>query len=802
MVVSIERWNGRDLQDTTYEAVIDNPSLFTRQGTPVQVQPPGAWATHIRTEQRARALQFIVKVISGDLNTAQRQLQEWFAIGTEAELEILEDGTAKVIDAVCVGFARYEPFSSAFTVSLVAPDPRWRSVNPISSASLITSSGGGFTVYNRGNTTVDDAVITIRPVSNKAAANGWLYKSESVIANRAARALGTAQGSYALELTEGWDHATEVGASRSQSDADDVRAVVDGVETPRWLGEHANNDANSAATKVWVNGNYSPRRTAVLLTAMTVASPTEGGDVEVTKGGTLGWPRQGALLIDDEVILYSGRTENNANGRAAFTGVIRGARNTTVATHSASTTMYWVEHRPQIVYGHTGASAPDSRSDLKPMLDLTSSTVSNERFEWLNFADSAYPGRSMQWLTRSRTFDDQYDKILAPTASPLTALTWEYQSGGAVAGKPVGNTYYIDLPTGTGSSGGNVASLTRVLADTLGMWVEGIDDAGQVVNLQKFAGALTSASANITAPTNPVYRLECWVFNQVVMRGLPPGYTGISGYNALGVGTATTDGTQFVGGADAIDLVGAGALINSATAGRTVTLSLSADNGSNVPVNGPTFTPTITTVIGNVFGQGVLTDPIVIQPAVVWWVTAYVDGGADTYWLSRAIPSSRRSRHAATNYVERTHDLVLYGRPNAVAATFSRLNDNAVADDADQATVDGVTVHLSSTESPYVALKSRQSIYRFVNGTLYNETTGQSITINTVCKVGDELRIAIGDGIAVNIDEELGESFAQGVEYSDPDGKFVLAPGYNALRFVESGMTGVNVSVDARACWE
>jgi len=89
-----------------------------------------------------------------------------------------------------------------------------------------------------------------------------------------------------------------------------------------------------------------------------------------------------------------------------------------------------------------------------------------------------------------------------------------------------------------------------------------------------------------------------------------------------------------------------------------------------------------------------------------------------------------------------------------------------------------------------------------VNGTLYNETTGQSIKINAVCKVGDELRLAIADGQAINIDEELGESFAAGVEYSDPDGKFVLAPGYNALRFVESGMTGVNVAVDARAAWE
>lgn len=795
MVVSIERWNGYDLNDTTYEAVIDNPSLFSRQGQPVQVQPPGSWATHIRTEQRARALQFVVKVISGDLNTAQRQLQQWFAIGTEAELEILEDGIAKVIDAVCVGFQRYEPYSSMFSVSLVAPDPRWRSVNPISSASLITSSGGGFTVYNPGNTIVDDPVITIRPVSNKAAANGYLYKSESVLAWRAARPAPN----YALEFTEGWDHAAEVSASRSQSDADDVRLVVDGIEAPRWLGEHANNDANSAATKVWGNLDHSPRRTAVLLTAMTTSSPTEGGDIEVTKGGTLGWPRQGALLVDDEVILYSGRTENNANGRAAFTGVVRGARNTTVATHSASTTMYWLEHRPMIVYGNTGVSAPDSRADLKPMLDLTSSTVSNERFEWLNFADSTYPGRSMQWLTRSRTFDDQYDKILAPTASPLTALTWEYQSGGAVSGKPVGNTYYIDLPTGTGSSGGNVASLTRVLADTLGLWIEGIDDAGQVVNLQKFAGALSSASANITAPTNPIYRLECWAFNQVYFKPTGP----INTFTPIDA-TATQWGQSFTTADSPVDLVGWTQQFRDNSGGSTVDAALYAHVTASVaPVTLLQSFGSQSTSLAVSQYLSFSATAYKLRGGVRYWVCYDDNAGSAQIYYRSTDEESQYGRLSGTNSVSTALDVAIMAHPITSTAAWDRATpDSAYADDSDQVTVDGVTIHLSTSESPYVALKSRQSIYRFVNGTLYNETTGQSIKINTVCKVGDELRLAIADGQAINIDEELGESFAAGVEYSDSDGKFMLAPGYNALRFVESGMTGVNVSVDARACWE
>lgn len=800
MTITVERFNGHELNDATYAALFGDASPFTRTAQQVQVQPPGAWPVHIRTEQRPRPIVLHVEILSGDLNTAQRQLQEWFAPGAEGELEITEDGISKVIDAVCVGFQRYQPSTSAFTVSLVATDPRWRSLNPISGASLITLSGGGFTVNNPGNSTIDDPLITLRPVSNKAAASGYLYKLESVIAWRAARPAPN----YAVELTEGWDHATEVGAGRSQADGDDVRVLVDGVEVPRWFGEHANNDANSAATKVWANLNFSPRRTATLLAAMTVASPTEGDDLEVATGGTLGWPRTGALLIDDEVITYSGRTESNANGRAAFTGIQRGRRDTTVATHSASATMYWIEHRVQIVYGNTGVAAPDSRADLKPLLDLTSSTVSNERHEWLNFADSAYPGRSMQWLTRSRTQDDQYDKILAPTASPVTALTWEYQSGGAVAGKPVGNTYYRDFPTGTGGSGGNVASLTRVLADTLGMWIYGIDDAGQEVVLQKFAGALTSASANITQPTNPVYRLECWAFNQVVGRR-PEGYDWTAADSTALTTTFTDNAQQILIGAAPIDIVAVIAQLYDVTGGSTVTVRIAADDGSDgIGTTAIVATGTqVTTSAGYQTLVFSFATPFVLQASTRYWIGMYRNAVATSNWAKGYVKySGGKMRDATAISSLKSWDFKIVGRQASSATAFTRIDGQSYADDSDQVTVDGVTVYLSTSESPYVALKSRKDAYRFVGGALYNETTGDTIKANALCGMSNELRIDIGTGVAVNVDEENGASFAAGVEFSDPDAKFTLAPGTNSLRFVETGLTGVNVAVDAYARWE
>ena len=600
-------------------------------------------------------------------------------------------------------------------------------------------------------------------------------------------------------MTEGFDHATEVGASRSQSDGDDLRLVTDGFEQPRWIGENAATDANSAATNLWGNFNYGPRRTAVLLSAITAVLPGEGGDLEVWKGGTLGFPPSGALLIDDEVLIYSGVTESNASGNAAFTGIVRAQRSTTAAAHSASATIYWLEHRTGLVYGNTGVAAPDSRADLKPLLDLTSSTVSNLRHEWISFADSTYGGRSMQWLTRSRTTDDQYDKLLAPTASPVTALTWEYQSGGAVAGKPIGNTYYRDFPTGTGSSGGNVASLTRVLADTLGMWVDGIDDAGQTVNLQKFAGALTSASANITAPTNPVYRLECWAFNQVLARR-PDGPNWLTSTQALSA-TGTDNAQRFLVGSEPISVVSVWLAITSITGGQTYTCTIYADDGSNAPVTGGSIASasvSSSTIVGS-DAYFVFSTPVTLSPNTRFWL-GFDDGGGSPLGYFAYIAYDRAKFNAAASITTQTWNFRVFGRPDALATALERCDTNSYADDGDQVTVDGVTVYLSSTDTPYVAMQARTSIYRFVGGVLYNDTTGQSMTVNAVCRVGDELRIDIGGGQALNIDDENGAPFS--VDYSDSAGKFELAPGTNVLRFVETGLAGVNVAVDGYARWE
>lgn len=807
MTISIVSWADHPLNDgTVYEAgFVGNP--FARQSQPVQVAPPGAWARHIRSNQQQRSVTVVVLPRSGTLTERQRELQQWFATGTEGTLVIDDDGTRKELECVATGVEPYSPSVAGFQATLIAADPRWRASLPSAAARSCTASGQTFIATNPGNSPVDDAVLTLRPYAQKTAANGQLYKLEAVVAWKASRP----SGYYAIDVTGGgWAHSTEVGAGRSQADGDDVRVLVDGIEQPYWFGEHADNDPNSALTKIWTNLTYSPVKTASLLANITAVSPGADGDLEVRMGGTRGWPATGgALLLGDEVFTYAGLTTFNANGAEAFTGVRRAQRATTAAAHTAADTLYYIEHRIQIVYGHTGAAAITARADLKPLLDLTSNTVSNSRHEWINFCDDTYPGRSMQWLRRIRAQDDQYDKVLAAGGSPASAMTFEYQSGGAVAGKPVGNTWYRDIPTGTGSSGGNVASLTRAISDTLGMWAYGIDDAGAEVVLEKYAGALASGSDNITAPTNPVYRLEFWGFNQVIANGQ------LAGAPLLGVmtltGTFTNHAQQIVCGDEPLEMIAFQIKVTDSVGGNDVYPYVAPDN-SNVPVSGNQFGNPVTTSNAGAqfltFATTLSDGYYPLRQNEQYWVYVLDIGTPDEAWWYYNQSYQRAERSGTVRDYEHFH-LTVYGRPATLAASFVRCDDQSYADDGDTVSIDGVTVHLDTAYTPYVSLKARESSYRYGPCTIYNETTGQRITVDARSALHDEIVIDIGARSATNVDEEDGTHLAQGsegsgvpVEFSDAGERFTLLPGDNVIQVVDPGLAGLSVALSFAGAWE
>lgn len=808
MGIDVVSWAGQRINDlTTYEANL-TPGAMSRAGNLVQVEAPGRWPQGIRTNARARTLMLDIAVRGSSLNASQVQLEKWFAPGTEGELIVNEDGTWKVLDAFAVGFEAHVGGSpGSFVATLVAPDPRWRGYNPIAGGRVLSASGQVFTVTNPGNAAIDDAIVTIRPQTAKAASAGQLYAAEVILAWRSPYA----SSAYPLELTNDWNHSGEVGAGRSLSSGDDVRVLVNGIDRPRWFGTNASTDPNSATTRLWSVLPFQPVKSAKILSAITASNPGADGDLEVQTGGTLGWPRRGAFAnpTTGELFTYTGRTESNANGRAAFTGVRRGQRDTTAAAASAGDTVYWVEHRIQIVWGNTGASAPPARDDLKPMLDLGSSTLTNLRWDFVDFMDDRYPGRAAQWRRDTDDFDDQASKVLSPGGSPLSALTFEYQSAGAVSGKPAGNVLYLDLPCGSGSSGGNVASLTRTLADTVGMWIRGVDDAGQKVVLQKFAGALSSASANIAAPTNPVYRLECWAFNQVIAKAPSQTYSASIGVLNTSAGNGLMQ--QILVGSEPVDVVGLimNHILGTGHGGHAVSsVGIYPDNASNLPATatGRIATSGASAALAGSADESLsvsFSTPPTLQARGRYWLNPTEDTdtgpswyvGPDGYNGQRVWVSSSPTLSSLWSF-----SFALLGRPAAGALSFERFDGQSLADDGDQATVDGVTVYMSSSLTPYVAMKARKSIYRMASATLYNQTTGQSIAVDALMRMHDDLQVDAGAGSAVNLDDETETPFV--VEYSDPGKRLTLAPGPNTFQFSESGLAGVAVAVEGYPRWE
>lgn len=139
-------------------------------------------------------------------------------------------------------------------------------------------------------------------------------------------------------------------------------------------------------TKVWITVNFAPGA-AVYLTAAVGASATT---IAIEDGMRL--PPSGALMIDSEIITYSGRTDT------ALHSVGRGAFDTTAASHGADSLARTV-YVGYILYG-PNATTPTpvpGRDDLLPNLDLELSTNDTWYYNSTRAGFNSGPTRPGAW---------------------------------------------------------------------------------------------------------------------------------------------------------------------------------------------------------------------------------------------------------------------------------------------------------------------------------------------------------------------------------------------------------------------
>jgi len=789
-LISILTFDGHAINDgTNYDAWFDvGDSPYSRQITPVIQRPLSRIPRYMRRDIQERIIPVHVS-IKTDLAANREQLEEWFAPGEAGELVVAYEGTDRALTCVVTRFISYDGSANRFTAVLLAADPEWHSPSVQNVSQQQTASGATWDVTNDGNAVESRAVITLQPRTAKVAADAYLYKREVIVANRVARAFAN----YALDVTDsGLDHAALVTATKSQADGDDVRVRVDGVEVPRWFHEHASHDANSAATRVWINISLSPGKFAELLADVTAGTPADGSDLEVVRGGTSGWPRSGAFLIDDEIVEYDGVSESNANGRASFLNIKRARRGTAAASHSAGDILYWVERRVQIVYGWSAATAPDAFPERKPMLDFTSSTLTNEQHEYLDFAHETDP-RSMQWARTYLSRDDQGQLVRAPSGTPAAAMTLEYDQDGASVGYPNYNAWTRDFPSKTD---GNIA-ITRVVDNTMALQVIGTDEEGNEVrgtpaNNGLLLGPLSSGSVN--HDPGDVVSLLFWGVNQLI---------GASRAVALAAGTAAlldTDSAanaqQFTTGDEPMMLksvsVWAGGS-NESTTLRIMPDNAGAPAGEAASLGSASLNLSTTAGIAT----ATFTTAIRLEPNTTYWIG--IETGAGNSWhYTNGSYSGGPARINGTNYAYRRYEFKITGYPAPPSIAYERFDSNCLADDQDVAQVTALTVPLLATGVPYVAVGSEQAAY-WLNGTLTNTLTAQSVTFDLICALLDEIEIDVGARTILNVTQ--GESVFASAQFSDPENWIDIFSGANTFSYDEEGIARVDVTISFRDRW-
>jgi hypothetical protein len=373
-------WNGNNINDgTNYQAILDastyglpgiDPKLGLRQG---------AWPLLAGIERPGKIVNFEIYIRGASVGTKQKQLSQWFDPDDETPKQLIGQdaggGNTRYLMGVCIELAEV-PFSAGlrFVVSIqVHGDVMWRETTPTNPSDwLITATGQTKVVANGGEMDCYP-ILTITPTSAKT--GSWSFKRFMVVRWRA----DGVGADYPTDIANNALDTRIASTNFALASGDDLRVWVDGIEVDRWLdGE------DTATTKVWANLDFAAA------VNMTLDGAIGAGDTELTVNESINkMPSSGILYIDSEAITYASKS-NNAK---TFYGLTRGAKGTTAASHTDTTTVFWLQHDIWILYGNAAAGSPPANAATKPMFRLDTSTNTSWDYDDFNSFDPYFPIR-------------------------------------------------------------------------------------------------------------------------------------------------------------------------------------------------------------------------------------------------------------------------------------------------------------------------------------------------------------------------------------------------------------------------
>jgi hypothetical protein len=761
---------------TTWMQEPDSP--FLRDSNPILKEIAGKLPKFVRSQPSAGTIVLHVYVQSGGLQTMADLLGAVFYVGHQGDLVVDFNGSSRRVNAIVKQALPYAQGATAFTVTLTVPDPRWKSAAFETNASGFPAASVG--LINAGSLPDDEAVFTFSPMTVKPGTNANVWVQEWNFANRVPR--GYTNEAFNVAGTA-FNHAAEVAAGRSQADGDDVRVLLDGIETNRWPGTAAGTAFNQATTQVWCNITLSPALTAVLAVACASGvSPANGGTITVQKGNTAGWPDTGAFMIEDELITYTAKTDST------FTGIARGARGSTAAAHAISpeVTLYWVERRVQLVYGNAAATAPLANDNLKPLIDLSVST--NLIHKWGDFINEKKP-RSMQWsLTQDLTRDRQADHIAGKftgisSNGDLPGLRLEYYQDPNKHDERPGNIFRRNFSSPVSSVD---LLYTNSAYQEVGILLA-IDENGKEREVTEMKNG-TSTALGATSIDNAT---QLAIYSRL--------YTAVQSYDALAVaadttlisGATVTVATPSVNQTIAYEPFTIPALVRPLAYIEEAILQLKISGAGNrdvdvalaqlIPGQDPTLVASYQTV--SVVKTVNLTNTTYQSVRFTWATNEMVSVREDdTFYLRVA----RGASGTAVNVVWQGGLVNYAGQSYARVFNLSSLSldqgDNVLGGNGIFFSVDDVTVTYATATVPYGQLRARQAIY-FVNGVWLNTTTSQSITFAAYVTLGDVITVDVGARTVKNT--TTGEDMFYAATFSDTANWITINAGTNTFTWTE-----------------
>lgn len=797
-MISPSTFNGTALQTADWQAFLVNTTeAMGSSGQSIMLPVTGGVP---RDEGfNLSAISFTLGVIiagASDLSTQVNLLKALFARGTSAELAIDDGGVTKLRTVRVQDVKPYANTPRIVIITLLAGDSRWHAAAATSAVGHLTATGQTVSLTNAGNATDDRPVFILKPTVQKPAANAWKYRRYANVANRVNRSLLD----WPLELTNAgspnaFGHAALVTAVKSQADGDDVRVLLNGREIPRYFGENGATDPNSAGATVWATPKLSAMMQVHLLAAITNVSPANGGELQVLRGEVRGWPKVGRLMHPTtfEVFSYTGWTEANASGNAAFTGIKRAQLGSTATAASAGDQLLRHEHKIEIVYGHTGIGAPESRPESKPLLDLTSATLTKIRHEWIEFYDGLYPSRPGGWVRSLEARDNGAGFIVLPNSltGPAATVPFEYVYNSPPAAKDNFNVLRREFPVGTDGSASQLA-FNRVLDATMALWLLGVQVNGTERILDRLFGALASATYTYAAGEK-FYEIGFYARSGVVLS--TPGLPALSNMDFIvaAVNTASaglsTINQIFASPAELQNMRGVYVYVNEpAGALVAITMSIFGDDGSGGiepdAINGLTIA---TGQLGasTAWAGGLFSAPTSLIPGNKWHIGLAVPGGthSSVLWRAFSVPSEGQ-------YPLKTFLIIGDGE----------IDVDARGVETDKTTIDNVVVKFDTAGVPLQWLSAELDCY-WLSGTLVNQTTLQQLTFGLFVTTNDSIEIDVGKRTVTNL--TTGETgLLYGMTPSDNEAWLSAVPGANVYRWDEAGCAGLDLTVSLVARWE